>query len=67
MRPFSDDFLDQYLAALGERACETVGVYHLEGLGAQLFSQISGDFFTILGLPLVPLMGFLRAHGVLVE
>lgn len=67
MRPFSDHFLDQYLAALGERACETVGVYHLEGLGAQLFSQISGDFFTILGLPLVPLMGFLRAHGVLVE
>ncbi len=67
MRPFSDVFLTQYLNSLGERACETVGAYHLEGLGAQLFSRVSGDFFTILGLPLIPLMGFLRAHEILVE
>jgi septum formation protein len=67
MRPFSDAFLSQYLQTLGDRACETVGAYHLEGLGAQMFSGIKGDFFTILGLPLVPLMGFLRAHQVLVE
>jgi septum formation protein len=67
MRPFSDVFLTQYLDSLGARACETVGAYHLEGLGAQLFSRVSGDFFTILGLPLIPLMGFLRAHEILVE
>lgn len=67
MRPFSDDFLEQYLSALGEAALETVGGYHLEGLGAQLFSRMDGGFFTILGMPLLPLLGFLRAHGVLVD
>lgn len=67
MRPFSDEFLDRYLDTLGDRAFETVGVYHLEGLGAQLFSRVVGDVFTIMGLPLIPLMGFLRAHGVLID
>lgn len=67
MRPFSDAFLDHYLDTLGEAALETVGGYHLEGLGAQLFSRMDGNFFTILGLPLLPLLGFLRAHGVLVD
>lgn len=67
MRPFSDDFLEQYLSALGDTALETVGGYHLEGLGAQLFSRMDGGFFTILGMPLLPLLGFLRAHGVLVD
>ena len=42
----------------------SVGVYRLEGLGSQLFSRIDGDFFTILGLPLLPLLGFLRENGI---
>ncbi|WP_114395473.1 Maf family protein [Oleisolibacter albus] len=65
MRPLSDAFLDRYLDAAGDAVCGSVGAYHLEGLGAQLFSQVRGDHFTILGLPLLPLLGFLRARGVL--
>ncbi|MGE0660010.1 MAG: nucleoside triphosphate pyrophosphatase [Reyranellaceae bacterium] len=64
MRPFSDAFLDDYLARAGKDVLGSVGVYRLEGLGAQLFSRIDGDFFTILGLPLLPLLGFLREHGI---
>lgn len=62
MRPFTDAFLDGYLARVGEAACRSVGAYQLEGLGAQLFSRIEGDYFTILGLPLLPLLDFLRGH-----
>jgi len=62
MRPFTDAFLDGYLARVGEAACCSVGAYQLEGLGAQLFSRIEGDYFTILGLPLLPLLDFLRGH-----
>lgn len=65
MRDFSDDFLDAYLAASGPEILESVGVYRLEGRGAQLFDRIEGDYFTVLGLPLLPLLGFLRIHGVL--
>jgi len=64
MRPFSDAFLDAYIEAVGEQACESVGAYQLEGLGARLFDRIEGDYFTILGLPLLPLLGFLANHGV---
>lgn len=64
MRPFSDAFLDWYLTAIGDDGLESVGCYRLEGLGAQLFASVRGDFFTILGLPLLPLLGFLRSHGV---
>ncbi len=64
MRDFSDAFLDDYLAALGDQVCAMVGAYALEGLGVQLFERIDGDYFTILGLPLLPLMGFLRDRGV---
>lgn len=64
MRPLGDDFLERYLDAVGERAYGSVGGYQLEGLGAQLFTQVTGDFFTILGLPLLPLLGFLRGRGV---
>jgi septum formation protein len=64
MREFSDDFLDAYLAAAGDSALQSVGAYQLEGLGAQLFARIDGDYFTILGLPLLPLLDFLRNHGV---
>ena len=45
-------------------ACESVGAYQLEGLGVQLFSRVEGDYFAILGLPLLPLLDFLRHHGV---
>ena len=61
MRDFSDGFLDDYLDAIGERALTTVGGYELEGLGAQLFARIEGDYFTILGLPLLPLLDVLRS------
>ncbi|WP_188259798.1 Maf family protein [Azospirillum tabaci] len=67
MRPFSDVFLDSYLNAAGDDVLGSVGAYHLEGLGAQLFHRVDGDFFTILGLPLLPLLGFLRVHGVIAE
>ena len=65
MRDFSDDFLEAYLAAEGEQALGSVGCYRLEGPGAQLFSSIEGDYFTILGLPLMGLLDLLRRHGVL--
>ena len=64
MRAFSDAFLDDYLARAGHDVLGSVGVYRLEGLGSQLFSRIDGDFFTILGLPLLPLLGFLRGNGI---
>lgn len=62
MRRFSDDFLDQYLSDVGDAVMSSVGAYHLEGRGAQLFESIEGDFFSILGLPLMPLLAFLREH-----
>ena len=65
MRRFSDGFVEAYIAATGAELLETVGGYRLEGLGAQLFERIEGDFFTILGLPLLPLLDFLRQHGAL--
>ena len=65
MRDFSADFLDRYLESAGEAALSSVGAYQLEGCGAQLFASIDGDYFTILGLPLLPLLDILREHGVL--
>lgn len=67
MRHFSDEFIDQYLDEIGEAAIWSVGAYQLEGRGAQLFSRVSGDYFSILGLPLLELLGFLRVQGVLTE
>lgn len=64
MRDFSDAFLDAYLDALGPDGLDTVGAYHIERLGIQLFSRIEGDHSTILGLPLLPLLDFLRNHDV---
>ena len=64
MRRFTDAFLDEYLAAEGESLLGSVGAYRLEGRGVQLFSQIAGDHFAILGLPLLELLGFLRQHGI---
>ncbi len=65
MRPLSEDFIADYLTAVGPAALSSVGAYQLEGLGAQLFTRVEGDYFTILGLPLLPLMDFLRNHGVI--
>jgi septum formation protein len=65
MRDFSDAFLRSYLEHAGEGILASVGCYEYETLGAQLFERVDGDFFTILGLPLLPLLAMLRAEGVL--
>ena len=65
MRRFSDAFLDGYLARGGEALLASVGCYQLEGEGAQLFERIVGDYFAILGLPLLGLLGCLRKEGAL--
>ena len=67
MRDFSNDFLDDYVAELGEELLEGPGCYKVEGLGIQLFSRITGDHFTILGLPLLPLLDYLRLQGAVAE
>ncbi len=67
MRDFSRAFLDDYLAVVGDDALTSVGAYRLEGRGAQLFTDIEGDYFSILGLPLLPLLDFLRCHGVVMQ
>lgn len=64
MRDFSDAFLDAYLAQAGEQVMKSVGCYQLEGPGVQLFDRIEGDYFTILGLPLLPLLDELRRRKV---
>lgn len=65
MREFSDQFLEDYLARHGQAAHYSVGCYQLEGAGAQLFERVDGDYFAILGLPLLEIMAFLRLHGAL--
>ena len=65
MRNLSPVFVGLYLSRVGENALSSVGSYQLEGLGVQLFERIEGDYFTVLGLPLLPLLAQLRAEGVL--
>ncbi len=65
MRDFSDAFLDAYLAAEGEGLLGSVGCYRLEGLGSQLFDRVEGDYFTVLGMPLWPVLAELRRAGVI--
>ena len=65
MRALSEDFISSYLECTGEDVLSTVGGYKLEGLGSQLFTEIEGDYFSILGLPLLPLLDYLRTRGVL--
>ena len=64
MRPFSDAFLDEYLQAEGDNVLGSVGCYHLEGRGIQLFERVEGDYFSVLGLPLIPLLAALREQGI---
>ena len=64
VRPLSSEFVTRYLDAAGENVLRSVGAYALEGLGAQLFSRIDGDYFTILGLPLLKVLDFLRSQGI---
>jgi septum formation protein len=65
MRKLSPEFIGRYLAAAGEEVLGSVGAYQLESLGAQLFDKIDGDYFSILGLPLIPLLDTLRREGVI--
>ena len=65
MRNFSDRFLEAYLASEGESLLACVGSYRIEGMGSQLFEAVEGDHFTVLGLPLWPLLAELRRTGVL--
>ena len=65
MRDFSDEFLDWYLDNASESVFTSVGAYHFEGLGIHLFSEIDGDYFTILGLPVVPILEELRQLNIL--
>jgi septum formation protein len=64
MRNFNEAFVDAYLARAGDEVLTSVGAYQLEALGAHLFSRVDGDYFTILGLPLLPLLSFLAGHGI---
>ena len=64
MRQLSDDYIDRYLNHIGDEVYQTVGGYKIEGLGMHLFSDIRGDHFTILGMPLLPLIDILREQGV---
>jgi septum formation protein len=65
MRRFSEAFLDRYIEMAGAAVTETVGGYAIEGRGVQLFEKIEGDYFSIIGLPLIPLLEALRARGVI--
>jgi septum formation protein len=65
MRPLGEVFIESYLRAVGDAALAGPGGYQVEGLGVQLFQRIEGNYFTILGLPLLPLLDYLRKCGVL--
>jgi septum formation protein len=67
MRDFSDDFLEDYLEKEGDFVTKSVGAYRFEGLGAQLFNHVEGDFFSILGLSLLPVMDYLRIRGAILS
>jgi septum formation protein len=67
MHALSDRFLNLYLESAGSAATASVGAYQMEGLGVQLFERVDGDYFTVLGLPLMQALDFLRRHGCLVR
>jgi len=65
IRKLSPEFIGRYLAAAGEEVLSSVGAYQIESMGVQLFEKIDGDYFSILGLPLIPLLDMLRREGVI--
>jgi septum formation protein len=65
MRDLSPQFLDDYIASEGAAILSSVGCYHFEGRGAQLFDRVDGDYFSVLGLPLLAVLAALRTEGVL--
>ncbi len=67
MRAFSDEYLESYLDEVGDAALSSVGGYQLEGRGAQLMERVEGDHFTVLGMPLFPLLEWLRGTGLLAK
>ncbi len=67
MHPLRDSEIDAYLDRAWPEVSDSVGAYHAEGLGAQLFHRIDGDWFSVLGLPLLPLLSFFRLRGWLAE
>jgi septum formation protein len=67
MRAFSEEFLDRYLAFMGDQICRSVGGYQIETAGVHLFERVDGNHFTILGLPLIPLLASLRRQGMILE
>jgi nucleoside triphosphate pyrophosphatase len=67
MRDFSEQFLESYLDAAGASVTASVGAYQIEGLGLQLFERVEGDYFTVLGLPLLHALDFLRRVGCLAQ
>jgi len=67
MRDFSNEFLGGYLAEAGDDVLSSVGAYQLEGPGAQLFASFEGDYFTVLGLPLITLLEYLRTRNILID
>jgi septum formation protein len=67
MHNFSDAFLDAYLKDAGDRVMQSVGAYQLESVGVNLFEKIEGDHFTILGMPLMPLLAYFRKSGMIVS
>lgn len=67
VRPLSADFIAAYVAQHWDRICWTVGCYEVEGAGVQLFSRTEGDRWTIIGLPMLPLLGWLRERGEITQ
>lgn len=67
MRDFSDAFLDDYLEQSGDEILSSVGCYFLEGRGVNLFSRVQGDYFTVLGFPLLDVLEFLRSRGAILS
>ena len=67
MRDFSDEFLDRYLTRNGDKILQSVGCYLLEEEGVQLFTRIQGDYFTVLGFPLLEVVEFLRTKGLVAK
>ncbi|NQY41434.1 MAG: Maf family protein [Henriciella sp.] len=65
VRVLSDEFVETYIQTCGTALLSTVGAYQLEGMGAQIFSKIEGDYFSVLGLPLLPLLDYFRVRGLL--